>query len=59
MKAILKCNRTVTVDVELHEGIFLDEMKDGIRTQKAIYRDKTTGYRYVEDDLEWVEYYGG
>lgn len=43
----------------LHEGIFLDEMKDGIRTQKAIYKDKTTGYLYVEDDLDWVEYYGG
>lgn len=54
MKAILKCNRTVTVDVELHEGIFLDEMKDGIRIQKAIYKDKNTGYLYAEDDLEWV-----
>lgn len=59
MKAILRSNRRVTVDVELHEGIFLDEVKNGIRTQKAIYRDKTTGYLYVEDDLDWVEYYGG
>ena len=59
MKAILRSNRRVTVDVELHEGIFLDEMKDGIRTQKAIYTDKTTGYLYVEDDLDWVEYHGG
>ena len=59
MKAILKSNRNVTVDVELHEGIFLDEIKDGIRTQKAIYKDKNTGYLYAEDDLEWVEYYGG
>ena len=59
MKAILRSNRKVTVDVELCEGIFLDEVIDGIRTQKAIYKDKNTGYLYVEDDLDWVEYYGG
>ena len=59
MKAILRSNRNVTVDVELQKDLYLDEIKDGVRIQSAIYKDKATGYLYAEDDLEWVEYYGG
>lgn len=58
MKAICKSNRRV-IDVELQKDLYLDEIKDGVRIQSAIYKDKNTGDLYAEDDLEWVEYYGG
>ena len=45
--------------MELQKDLYLDEIKDGVRSQSAIYKDKNTGYLYAEDDLEWVEYYGG
>ena len=50
MKAILKANRKVIVDVELHP-YFADDMD--------VYIDKKNGDVYHEDELEFIEYYGG
>lgn len=49
MKAYLKSNRKVIVDVEL-----LDSYSDCI-----VYADKNTGKLYTEEELDFVEYYGG
>ena len=47
MKAILKSNRKVIVDVipyPCHDGV---------------YKDKNSDELFTEDELDWVEYYGG
>ena len=51
MKAILKTNRKVIVDVEKYphsDGVWVDKKSD------APFEDL-----YFEDELDWVEYYGG
>lgn len=54
MKARLKINRKVIVDIEWDKTAedLLDRVLDGI------YRDKN-GNIYHEEELEFLEYYGG
>lgn len=52
MKAILKSNRKVIVDVV--EAIYVK----GEEVTECYY-DKHTGEIYHEDELDFVEYYGG
>ena len=52
MKAILKSNRKVIVDVE-PQPCFAD--CEG----KCFYKDRNDLKLYHEDELDWVEYYGG
>ena len=49
MKAILKSNRKVIVDVELWA-----EFPSG-----KVYKDKNGNMTYFEDELDFIEYYGG
>ena len=51
MKAYLKSDRKVIVDVTFS---YVSEQL-GV----AIYTDKSTGKCYNENNLDWVEYYGG
>lgn len=54
MKAILKSNRKVIVDVELWEKWYsLTE-----HTTECMYKDKN-GNKYHDYELEFIEYYGG
>lgn len=53
MKAILKSNRKVIVDVEWYDT-WVDSGKRFYH-----YIDKNTQKIYHEDELDWVEYYGG
>jgi hypothetical protein len=54
MKAILKSNRKVILDIEWDKTAedMLDRVLDGI------YRDKN-GNTYHAEELEFIEYYGG
>ena len=55
MKAILKSNRKTIVDINL------DWIKVAYDSQGNVcryYRD-INGVVYREDELDWVEYYGG
>ena len=51
MKAILRINRKVIVDV-MPVCFFKDEI------EYDAYKDKD-GNVYFEEELDWVEYYGG
>ena len=54
MKAILKSNRKVILDVELYaKWVYLKEGK-----AECKYKDKDRNV-YHEDELDFVEYYGG
>lgn len=54
MKAILKNNRKVVMDVELWEKWYnLTE-----HTTECMYKDKN-GNTYHDYELEFIEYYGG
>lgn len=55
MKAILKNNRKVIVDVVWDESIGESFGK----VLLGMYKDKHSDKYYFEDDLDWVEYYGG
>ena len=50
MKAYLKSNRKVIVDVEYYTTY---------PYSGTVYIDKKTDETYDEDELDWVEYYGG
>ena len=55
MKAILKANRKVIVDVMWDEK--LGESFGNVLL--GMYKDKHNDKYYHEDDLDFVEYYGG
>ena len=50
MKAILKADRKIIVDMELYP-YYADDMD--------VYIDKNSGDVYHEEELDWVEYQGG
>ena len=55
MKAILRSNRRVTVFVE-----YIGFHKDENGVDHNIYRDNNRqSDLYLEEELEWCEYYGG
>ena len=48
MKAILRSNRNVTVDVELQKDLYLDEIKDGVRKE---HREGYIRLQYIGKQL--------
>ena len=54
MKAILKSNRKVIVDVEWYDFIV-----DDINGHYHIYKERFGEKFYRKNELEFVEYYGG
>ena len=57
MKAILRSNRKVIVDVHPYPQMRKCYLKDA--SKFPVYIDRKTGAIYHEDELDWVEYYGG
>lgn len=55
MKAILKSNRKVIVDVEWDDNLGESFGK----VLLGMYKDKNENKYHHEDDIEFVEYYGG
>jgi hypothetical protein len=54
MKAILKSNRKVIVDVE-----FYDFIVDDINGHYKLYKERFGDNIYRGNEIEFVEYYGG
>ena len=60
MKAILKENRKVIVDVMPYPVIRAVQREDGgFECYTPAYWDKNTGIYYRPYELEFIEYYGG
>jgi hypothetical protein len=60
MKAILKSNRKVIVDVMPHPTIRIIPREDGgVECYMPAYFDKSSKIYYRPDELDFVEYYGG
>ena len=60
MKAILKADRKVIVDLDPRCGTKVSHGKDGsVKFETPAYVDKATGIYYSHREIEWVEYYGG
>ena len=60
MKAILKSDRKVILDLDPRYGTKISQGKDGsVKFETPAYVDKATGIYYSHKEIEWVEYYGG
>ena len=60
MKAILKSDRKVILDLDPRYGTKISQSKDGsVKFEIPAYVDKATGTYYSHNEIEWLEYQGG